>query len=148
MFSIMKCHRCGRIFVYYGERKTPHCPSVRCHTMVTKNDKTLLPIYISYSRPNIVDLSSGRFANRVYIYIQVFNNEVNLVADVFSTDGHNYITITLNTDKLNLTTNDLMSRIPNKSKTVTQDGQIVIRSGRYYIDYAPLQAKIYKQVRP
>lgn len=149
MFSIIKCHKCGRIFVYYGERKTPHCPNARCHTMVTISDKTILKTFMEYCNPNtnVMDLISGTRANRAYIYLQAFNNEVEIVADVYSTDGHHFVTIPLNSDKLQIITKDLLECIPDKSKTFEKDGRITIRSGRYIIKRGVIMSQICNQSR-
>ena len=133
MITILKCHRCSRIFVYYGERKHPHCPSTRCHTMVTKNKNTSIPIMcLKNFGPD--SIMPDRRSNQAFVMVKAFNNEVSLIADVYSDDGREFITIPLNTDKLKITIQDLISCIPVNCMKKDSQKKIIFTSGKYQVN--------------
>jgi hypothetical protein len=132
MFSIMRCHRCDRIFIYYGKSEHPNCPNVRCHTKTTKNERTLIPVIFSpYPEQTYL-------GGKAVVSIRAFDNELSLIADVYSRDTKCAITLTMDTHKLNILTADLLSSIPSdciSKKSKTQG--VVIQSGKY-----PLKSKL------
>jgi hypothetical protein len=132
MLNFMKCHKCGRIFVYYGDRKNPHCPNTRCHTMITANSKTRLNSMFSTGVPR--GWTPQKMADRVLIYLLAFNNEISLAADIYSTDGLHFVTIPLNSDKLKITVDDMLLSMQEKHRNPVSG--IMIRSGKYPINYA------------
>lgn len=130
----MKCHRCGRIFVYYGTRNHPHCPNARCHTMVTMNTNTRLEIRFGTSAPRFWVPTLK--ANKAFIYLNSFNNELNINAEIYSSDGLNSTTIPLNTDKLKITSESMVSTVPEHNRRSTKNSEILITSGKYELSSA------------
>jgi hypothetical protein len=140
MFSVIKCHRCGRVFVHFGKKKSMHCTNHSCHTMITRSNDTEYPIsfpdYQPYDRP------SFDRAGKAYIYVTAFNNVVSLTTTVFSTDGNYALFIPISGEKLTITNLDLLKCIPKHCWNTEPDtNKITFSSGIYSITPS-LQAKL------
>jgi hypothetical protein len=130
MFSVIKCHRCGRVFVHFGIKKTLHCTNHDCHTMITRSSDTVYPIEYPECEPYAIPVADRR--GKAYIYITSFNNVVSLTVAVFSTDGNYAIFIPISGEKLPITNTDLLKSIPKHWWSTDPDtNKITVSSGIY-----------------
>lgn len=139
MFSIIKCHRCDRVFVHFGDKKTLHCTNHQCHTMITRSKLTEYPISFPSHQP--YDCPVQERAGKAYIYVTAFNNVISLTAAVFSTDGQYALFIPVCGEKLTVTNVDLLNCIPASKRNVLDTKAITCQSGVYAVTEA-VQVKI------
>ena len=86
--------------------------------------------------PNVIDpkLFGTLFGGQALIRVRSFDNELSLIAEVFSVDGNGIITFILDTHKLNIIATDLLSSIPEENiKRNSDDKGIIIKSGIYQL---------------
>jgi hypothetical protein len=101
--------------------------------MVTKNKNTQIPV-LCLKNIDPESVEPKRRTNEAYVRIKAFNNELTLVADIYSDDGLEFITIPLNTDKLKITIPDLISCIPVDCMKKDSNKKITFVSGKYRIN--------------
>lgn len=126
-FSILKCEKCGRVFVQYDcSHRRISCPNEK----VCRNKLWI-------EKDNMIGIKFGTdfvpVGNLAYIYISVFNNYAYLAARVFSQDGNNFMVIPISERMVSpvLSRKDTITAIPAELKHTTSWDGIAIKSGCY-----------------
>jgi hypothetical protein len=101
--------------------------------MVTKNKNTAIPI-LCLKNFGPESVMPNHRSNEAFVSVKSFNNELSLVADIYSDDGLEFITIPLNTDKLKITIPDLISCIPVNCMKKDSQKKITFVSGKYRVN--------------
>ncbi len=139
MFSIVRCEMCGRVFPHYRGRKfTPCANKLNCGANVTFTNDTVLLISYDIGKIDEHELIVARknksfpaYINKAIVFVNVFNNNAFLAAQVFSEDGLNSITVSLNEKYLGITRDDVFKCIPEGNRyQLSRDGSYCF-SGRY-----------------
>jgi len=104
MFTIIRCETCGRVFPYYGESLTIRCKNEHlCGAVITISKSNTIDIDYDVEKMKTLEiklLHTGKpqadLMMAGFVFVNVFNNNSFLAARVFSNDGLNAITVSLN----------------------------------------------------
>ena len=138
-FAILRCENCGRVFPDYRGGKYTHCVNkLHCGATVPFTSETILPISYDISKIDQHELETARknkslpaYINKAVIFVNAFNNNVFLAAQVFSEDGLNSITVSLNEKQLGIPREEVMKCIPEENRyQLSRDGAYCF-SGKY-----------------
>ncbi len=144
---------CGRVFPHYrGGKFTPCANKLHCGANVTFTNDTVLPISYDIGKIDEHELIMARknksfpaYINKAIVFVNVFNNNAFLAAQVYSEDGLNSITVSLNEKYLGITRDDVFKCIPEGNKyQLSRDGSYCF-SGRYPLT-EELKTKINEQL--
>jgi hypothetical protein len=139
MFGIIRCEMCGRVFPHYrGGRFTQCVNKIHCGASIPFDNTTVLPISYDISKIDQHEILTARknkslpaYINRAIVFINAFNNNVFLAAQVYSEDGLNSITISLNEKMLGVTREDVFRCVPEDDRyQLSRDGAYCF-SGKY-----------------
>ena len=126
-FTILKCNKCGRVFVQYNcSHKRVECPNIKvCNNRLWIEKENMINIKFGTDFLPIGDTA--------YIYISVFNNYAYLAAKVYSQDGNNFMIIPISERMVSpvLSRKDTIIAIPAELKHTTSWDGIIIKSGCY-----------------
>jgi hypothetical protein len=141
-FCILKCPKCGRVFAYYGNELVTTCPKYKiCTAEIPVTAENIIPV--TFEQPNN---SSDKMRGWARIFINVFNNNAFLAAEVWSEDGQNTIVLSILESTLGIDHNDVISAIPADRKIMSAYDGLIIVSGKYpvYAEGNKLAAKLEK----
>jgi hypothetical protein len=104
MFAIIRCEKCGRVFPYYGESLTLRCKNeYLCGAVITVSKSNTIDIDYDVEKMKLLEiklLHTGKPQAELmmagFVFVNVFNNNSFLAARIFSDDGLNSITVSLN----------------------------------------------------
>ena len=140
-FSILKCNKCGRVFVQYNcSHRRVDCPNEKvCRNKVWIEKEAMIDIKFG---TDFIPVS-----NTAYIYISVFNSYAYLAAKVFSEDGNNFMIIPVSERNVSpiLSRKDTIMAIPADMKLTTSYDGMIIQSG-YYPVSPEMETEIKKNI--